>query len=62
MKKSKLKMNMTPGDKSIDPNELFGIWADDPRSVEDIRKAAWERKTKIELKTKNSNTNDNSNK
>lgn len=39
-----LLLNMIPGDKSIDPNELFGIWADDPRSAEDIRKAAWERK------------------
>jgi hypothetical protein len=35
--------NITKGDKSIDPTELFGMWADNPRSIEDIRKQAWER-------------------
>jgi hypothetical protein len=24
--------NITKGDKSIDPTELFGMWADNPRS------------------------------
>ena len=36
------------GNKEIDPTSLFGIWADSPRSLEDIRKGAWQRKTDIE--------------
>jgi hypothetical protein len=35
------------GDKAIDPKELFGIWAKQPRSLEDIRKDAWQRKSRI---------------
>lgn len=35
---------ITRGDKSIDPNGLLGIWKDNPRTLEEIRKAAWERK------------------
>lgn len=31
------------GDKKIDPNSLFGIWANKPRSLENIRKDAWQR-------------------
>jgi len=34
---------MIKGDKKIDPIELFGIWADKPRSLDNIRKAAWQR-------------------
>jgi hypothetical protein len=34
---------MTKGDKKIDPNSLFGIWANEPRSLEKIRKEAWQR-------------------
>ena len=33
------------GDKNIDPSGLFGIWANKPRKIEDIRKAPWERTT-----------------
>jgi hypothetical protein len=29
------------GDKKIDPASLFGIWANKPRSLENIRKDAW---------------------
>jgi len=29
------------GDKSIDPTPLFGIWADNPRTLEDIRNRVW---------------------
>lgn len=36
---------ITKGDKSIDPKALFGIWSDSPRTIEDIRKKAWERKS-----------------
>jgi len=32
------------GDKKLDPESLFGIWANKPRSLEQIRKAAWQRK------------------
>lgn len=32
------------GDKSIDPNELFGIWRERPRTLEQIRDKAWKRK------------------
>lgn len=28
------------GDKSIDPSELQGIWKDNPRTLEEIRKSA----------------------
>ena len=31
------------GDKKIDPKSLFGIWAKNPRSLEKIRKDAWQR-------------------
>ena len=34
---------ITRGDKSIDPTSLFGIWADKPRNLQDIRQKAWER-------------------
>lgn len=33
------------GDKKLDPKTLFGIWANKPRSLENIRKAAWQRKS-----------------
>jgi hypothetical protein len=43
-KKTRKKVtNITKGDKSIDPTELFGMWADKPRSIEDIRKQGWQR-------------------
>ena len=29
--------NITEGDKSIDPTSLFGVWKDNPRSLEQIR-------------------------
>ena len=29
------------GDKKIKPESLFGIWADKPRSLEDIRVKGW---------------------
>src|SRR5258708_14734944 len=35
-------MPVINGDKKIDPKSLFGIWADQPRSLENIRKAAWQ--------------------
>lgn len=32
---------ITKGDKSIDPTALFGIWRDNPRTPEEIRRDAW---------------------
>ena len=29
------------GDKSIDPRGLDGLWKDNPRTLEEIRKASW---------------------
>lgn len=34
---------ITKGNKKIDPQELFGIWKDQPRKVEEIRAASWKR-------------------
>jgi hypothetical protein len=41
---AKSALPITRGDKSIDPTDLQGIWKDNPRTLEQIRKAAWERK------------------
>ncbi|MCB9232680.1 MAG: hypothetical protein H6581_13500 [Bacteroidia bacterium] len=30
-------------DQNIDPTELFGIWKNKPRSLEEIRKRGWKR-------------------
>ncbi|MDQ0637321.1 hypothetical protein QF042_000886 [Pedobacter sp. W3I1] len=39
-----LKSNILKGDKALNPKELFGIWKDSPRNIEDIRDKAWDRK------------------
>ncbi|MCB9266432.1 MAG: hypothetical protein H6558_15490 [Lewinellaceae bacterium] len=31
------------GDKSIDPGELFGIWKENPRDIDEIRSKSWAR-------------------
>ncbi len=41
--KDDYKSSITQGDKSIDPKPLFGIWKDNPRSLEEIRKKNWTR-------------------
>ncbi|MBO0932199.1 hypothetical protein [Fibrella aquatilis] len=33
--------NIQRGDKSVDPRGLEGMWKDNPRTLEGIRKAAW---------------------
>ncbi len=38
------KPNILKGNKSLNPKDLFGIWKDSPRSIEDIRAKAWDRK------------------
>ena len=40
-------LSVIKGDKKIDPKGLFGIWASKPRSIENIRKDAWQRKPHI---------------
>ncbi|MDX2249486.1 MAG: hypothetical protein SF052_22070 [Bacteroidia bacterium] len=35
---------LTPGDKTLSPSALFGIWKKQPRTLEAIRASAWERK------------------
>lgn len=31
------------GDKSINPKDLFGIWKENPKKIEEIRLKAWKR-------------------
>ena len=38
------KNTITKGDKSIDPKALFGIWEKEPKNLDDIRKAGWQKK------------------
>lgn len=38
---------VTKGDKTVNPKDLFGIWAKKPRNIEAIRKAAWQRDQEI---------------
>jgi hypothetical protein len=35
--------DITKGDKNINPDDLFGLWAEQPRNLTDIRKHAWQR-------------------
>lgn len=43
MVKNSPKPDVTKGDKNINPNDLFGLWAEQPRNLTDIRKQAWQR-------------------
>jgi hypothetical protein len=38
---------ITRGDKRLDPKELFGIWKDNPRTIEQIRSTGWKRNWNI---------------
>ncbi len=42
-KNNKKDVKISKGDKSIDPSDLFGIWKDNPQSIETIRQKAWQR-------------------
>ena len=42
-KKPKKSAKITNGDKTLNPTELFGIWSENPRSIEAVRQKAWER-------------------
>lgn len=35
------KPTITKGDKRVDPTALFGIWKDNPRTLDEIREEAW---------------------
>ena len=37
------------GDKSVDPTELFGIWREEPRSLEEIRRGVWDRGKRLKF-------------
>jgi hypothetical protein len=38
---------ITKGDKTLDPQALFGIWLDQPRTLEQVRTEAWKRNWNI---------------
>ncbi|MDZ7936079.1 MAG: hypothetical protein U5M51_14150 [Emticicia sp.] len=40
----KRKPKIKKGNKSLNPKELFGIWQESPKNIEDIRANAWQRK------------------
>ena len=42
-----LRPTITKGDKKLDPRRLFGIWKENPRTIEQIRSTAWERNWNI---------------
>ncbi len=42
-----LRPTITKGDKKLDPRQLFGIWKNNPRTIEQIRSAAWNRNWNI---------------
>jgi hypothetical protein len=41
--KNSRQSETTQGDKTIDPSDLFGLWAENPKNLTDIRKQAWQR-------------------
>jgi hypothetical protein len=41
--KNKPQPSIIKGDKTINPDELFGLWKEQPRNLTDIRKQAWQR-------------------
>jgi hypothetical protein len=44
---SKKTAPIAKGDKHLDPTALFGIWSDNPRTLEQIREKSWKRNWKI---------------
>ncbi|RNL50226.1 hypothetical protein [Pedobacter jejuensis] len=41
--KEDFEPEIVKGNKSLNPKELFGIWKDTPRNIEDIRAKSWHR-------------------
>ena len=44
---SVLQPSITLGNKKLDPKQLFGIWKDNPRTIEQVRSTAWKRNWNI---------------
>jgi len=42
-----LAPSITRGNKRLDPKDLFGIWKDNPRTIEQIRSTGWNRNWNI---------------
>ena len=40
----RLKPKIQKGNKHLNPKELFGIWKENPKNIEEIRANAWKRK------------------
>ena len=40
-------LTITKGDKKLDPKQFWGIWKDNPRTIEQIRSTAWKRNWNI---------------
>lgn len=41
--KKEIEPTITKGDKTINPTELFGIWKESPKTIEDLRSNNWKR-------------------
>jgi hypothetical protein len=41
--KKEIEPTITKGDKTIDPSELFGIWKETPKTIDDLRSNGWKR-------------------
>ncbi len=44
---TKPQPNITKGNKKINPKALFGIWEEEPRTIEEIRSTNWQRNWNI---------------
>lgn len=44
-----IEPTLQKGDKTINPDSLFGIWEKEPRTLEEIRTKAWPKRTKVQL-------------
>ncbi|MDX1907655.1 MAG: hypothetical protein SF053_11520, partial [Bacteroidia bacterium] len=40
---SKAEPGISQGDKTLNPRAIFGIWQEHPRTLEQLRSAAWKR-------------------
>lgn len=43
-----IEPTLQKGDKTIKPDNLFGIWEKEPRTLEEIRIKAWPKRTKVQ--------------
>ncbi|HAK78284.1 MAG TPA: hypothetical protein DCM71_15565 [Runella sp.] len=42
------ELPLQKGDKTINPENLFGIWQKEPRTLKEIRIKAWPKRTKVQ--------------